>query len=90
MKRFFAWTLFCLFSLLVITSCQKENIDTIVETEDTFTPTTTTITPPPPANALLGRASSENSTEAAADGLNLDCIEIIFPFMKSGILRSIL
>ncbi len=80
MKRFFAWTLFCLFSLLVITSCQKENIDTIVETEDTFTPTTTTITPPPPANALLGRASSENSTEAAADGLNLDCIEIIFPF----------
>lgn len=82
MKRFFAWTLFCLLSLLIITSCQKENIDTVIETEEIITPTTTTITPPPPANALLGRASSESSTgaEAQGDGLNLDCIEIIFPF----------
>jgi len=80
MKRFIAWTLFCLFSFLVITSCQKENIDTVVETEETITPTTTTITPPPPPNALLGRASSDNATEAEADGVNLDCIEIIFPF----------
>ena len=76
MKRISVWTLFCLFALLVITSCQKENIDTIVETEDTITPITTTFTPP--ANALLSRASSEEDAET--EGVNLDCITIVFPF----------
>lgn len=76
MKRFSVWTLFSLLALLVVTSCQKENIDTIVETEETITPITTTIAPP--ANALLGRASGAGTAEA--EGLDLDCITIIFPF----------
>ncbi len=78
MKRFSLWTLFCLFALLVVTSCKKENIDTVVETEETITPITTTITPP--ANALLGRASASSQSTTEAEGLNFDCFEIIFPF----------
>lgn len=78
MKKISVWTLYCLFALLVITSCKKENIDTIIETEDPVTPTITDVTPP--ANALLDRASASSQSTEAADGLNFDCIEIIFPF----------
>lgn len=76
MRRISLWTLYSLLALLVITSCQKENIDTLVETEEEVVPTVTTIAPP--ANALFSRTSSE--TGADEGGINLDCITLLFPF----------
>ena len=76
MKKITLWTLYSLLALLVMTSCQKENIDTLTEKEETVTPTITTIAPP--TNALFSRTSSEDAADEV--GISLDCITIIFPF----------
>lgn len=76
MKKISLWVFSSLLALLVMTSCQKENIDTLTEKEETVVPTITTISPP--ANALFSRTSNEST--AAASGIDFDCVTIIFPF----------
>ncbi len=76
MKKISLWIFSSLLALLVITSCQKENIDTLTEKEETVVPTITTISPP--ANALFSRTS--NGSTAAESGIDFDCVTIIFPF----------
>lgn len=76
MKKISLWLCFGFLGLLVITSCQKENIDTTTEKEEPITPTVTTVSPP--ANALLSRSTSNDSAEET--GISFDCFTILFPF----------
>ncbi len=55
--------------LLLIASCSKENVDEVVQEQENFETIETTT-----SNGLMSRSS------ASEDGLELDCITILFPF----------